>query len=1215
MSKEFRPTDSQQAAIDRLDGRLFIAAGAGSGKTAVVANRFVEAVAQGRAGVDQILTITFTKKAAAEMMKRVRKVLRKRMLEDLDPERVERMRLAYRNIESARISTNDSFYARVLRANALAAGIDPQFAVAEETRARLMKEAAFEAALLEFVERNGSDGADLIMAYDPKFQGNLFDIINDVYNTIRSRGHKPELPVPDPEGLFSQSCKWLLAAIDDFDEAVTTTGSANQTVDKIQETNWHLRGAVRAAQMEAKEKLLLDGEPKGGSPKVKPELDQLKEAWKTCMVALRSIKAVDTLKLMGDLLETYDRVYSKNKYDAGVMDFSDLALKTRDLLVENESIRLRLSSSFELIMVDEYQDTNPLQAEITGLIDTGRLMMVGDENQSIYGFRDAEVSLFQDEDERAKAGDYRIPLVENFRSQPEILAFVDAIFQREQMLGRRYLQLEAKAKADPRQEECRVEVLLVEKKPQSRDKDLPVEEARAVEAQLIAERLNQLHGEGYSFGDMAIIMANRKDVELYRDALDRANINNYLSIGISFYDRLELGDSINIFRLMLNPLDDEALVAALRSPLVRVSDDTLYWLRQASGRDSERKLEPLWLAVRGLKEPSGSKETGRPLTTTLKNISTADREKLSRFAADLNRLRGYAARHSLQDTARQVISYNDYAAATAAGNKGKQALANLMKLLDLAAEFEAAWGRDLAAFTEFLGYQKSHEVREADAPIEEEGVDSVRVMTMHSAKGLEFPLVVLPKLGAPISSNGKGRSTVMVDRDADPEQSTGRVGLIYREPDTEDLPVFDFGELKAEKAARDLEEDKRLIYVAMTRAERHLILVGYADLAKPGKGTGEGSSPLDWVRDRLALDRESRPGLDTLTQLGDIDGAQVRLQVTTDPDEVMARAADTEAVHELMEAPEPVNPVIKQMPEPSLYVPSMISPTSLDAFNACPRRYYFDKVLRIGSLLDVDIKGRAATDSGNLNPMEMGSLVHRILENDLEPAFDGAVSAAEIDAAAAAIFASARTAGTLAFGEDAGTLSDTGTSGITPKALTEADHQRATALLASFARAPVAQTLMAASKSGKLQRELPFLTLAGQTMVQGFIDALCPDASGGTLVVDYKTSRLGEGHSLEQAAGTYKYQMASYALAASRLYPGPVRVVLVFLGGDEPVESVRQYSPDESAELEGEIKSLIDSMAPGDFRPVGELDPHQCHYCAAGPSGARICTPAAAGDE
>jgi ATP-dependent helicase/nuclease subunit A len=161
-----------ERAIDRLDGRLFIAAGAGSGKTAVVANRFVEAIAQGRAEVDRILTITFTKKAAAEMIKRVRKVLRKRMLEDPDPERVERMRLAYRNIDSARISTNDSFYTQVLRANALAAGIDPEFTVTDEASARMMRVEAFDSALLDFVDVTAPMA---LIPYWPttKFQGRL----------------------------------------------------------------------------------------------------------------------------------------------------------------------------------------------------------------------------------------------------------------------------------------------------------------------------------------------------------------------------------------------------------------------------------------------------------------------------------------------------------------------------------------------------------------------------------------------------------------------------------------------------------------------------------------------------------------------------------------------------------------------------------------------------------------------------------------------------------------------------------------------------------------------------------------------------------------------------------------------------------------------------------------------------------------------------------
>ncbi|MDO8736629.1 MAG: PD-(D/E)XK nuclease family protein, partial [Thermoleophilia bacterium] len=164
-----------------------------------------------------------------------------------------------------------------------------------------------------------------------------------------------------------------------------------------------------------------------------------------------------------------------------------------------------------------------------------------------------------------------------------------------------------------------------------------------------------------------------------------------------------------------------------------------------------------------------------------------------------------------------------------------------------------------------------------------------------------------------------------------------------------------------------------------------------------------------------------------------------------------------------------------------------------------------------------------------------------------------------------------------------------------------------TSLLASFSRAPVALTLLAAQKTGQLQKEFPFSTLVGQTIVQGFIDAICLDSAGGTLVVDYKTSKLSEDYTLEQAAAAYKYQMASYALAASRHKPGPVRVVLVFLGGDEPVESVLEFSQDQIPGLEEEIMSLIDSMAPGDFPVVGKFDSHQCPGCVAGPNAAGIC--------
>ena len=195
----------------------------------------------------------------------------------------------------------------------------------------------------------------------------------------------------------------------------------------------------------------------------------------------------------------------------------------------------------------------------------------------------------------------------------------------------------------------------------------------------------------------------------------------------------------------------------------------------------------------------------------------------------------------------------------------------------------------------------------------------------------------------------------------------------------------------------------------------------------------------------------------------------------------------------------------------------------------------------------------------------------------------------------------------------------------------------------------MARDLAAALEAGELYRELEFSTLVGQTIVGGFIDALCPmpanhgaaasettasettnhsaaagettvsgdnnAASGssgaiemaGTLVVDYKTGQSGEGRTPEEAAQTYRLQMASYALAAGRLRPGPVKVVLAYLGGDDPVEVMQEFSTADLPALENEIQSVIDSMAGGDFPPIAEFDDHQCHWCAGGPNGARLC--------
>ncbi len=1160
-ARKFTPTAAQERAINQIDGRLFIAAGAGSGKTEVVAQRFVEAIARGTARVNEILTITFTRKAAAEMLDRVRAVLGKRIDAEIDPQRIQNMKDAYRDIDRARISTIDSFYSQVLKSYALVAGIDPGFKVLEQSQSQMIRREAFELCIDDFVKKYQPGGAELIVAYDPNLDGALFSAIDGIYDVFRSRGQRPALPLRRPRLRFDADSKALLAAIDDYREAVRREGCQGPTVDKNLECCQTLMAAAGSADVDAAErvfeKVKIDVRV---SIKVREEARLVEAACRACLLCLQSLQAMPVILLMDRLLKSYADQYRHLKQQRGMLDFADLSLLVRDLLLNHVEVRERLSAGFKLVMVDEFQDTSLLQYQIGSMLSRNNLMTVGDRNQSIYRFRDARVELFDREDELARKGDYRVPLLENFRSQPEILRFVDHLFDSENMLGSRYLKLVPAAGPEPAEAE-RVEVIFVDVHPPGREKGLLADEARRVEAELIAERLGQLFlpGQGYAPGDAALLLQARKHAELYRDALKRRGIDCYLAIGDSYFQQLGPGVMIAAFRLLLNPLDDEALVTVLRSPMVGASDDALYWLRHAP-------------------------DAGRFLWSTLKSglaseyLAETEVDRLDKFAAGLEELRLFARRHSLRDTARRLLDFNDYAAIEASA--GRQRFANLVKLLDLAAQFEATWGRDLAAFTEFLVHQKSLNAREPDAPISEEGVNAVRIMTMHSAKGLEFPLVVLPKLGG--KKGGSGNWSLLL---AGTEEGSKQVGMVFKRPGRKSTEVFDYGELRENQKGGELEEEKRLHYVAMTRAKRHLILAGSAPADKSA-APGEDVRPFEWIRARLRLDRINRPGLDGIAVIDDLDEVSISLTVCADPDALLARAAAGARAAAPKSDPVKLIPNINKLPGGSIFIPATVSPTALDTYSHCPRRFYLDGVLRLGDVYQS--QNASGGNSGGLTATQLGSLVHKMLEKDLRSIKVELPQRGLIEERSRETF------------------------GGTVK-LTDDDVSRVRRRIGNFRRTPAASALLEAAAAGALTREAAFSTLVGDTILQGQIDAMFPLAAGGSdaaaeggfVVVDYKTGEAGgeAGPKTE----VYRWQLACYALAAGRMQPGPVRVVLIDLGGDEPVEIRQDFTPPVIEKLAAEIALLIEGMGNGDFPPLKVFDKYYCKWCSGGPNRAAIC--------
>lgn len=1139
---EIKLTDQQLKVIEEsLDGSWFVTAGAGSGKTETVMRRFVEALRQNKAEVSEILTITFTEKAAGEMARRVRKLLGKFGMTE------ER-----RMIEQARISTIHSFCSSLIRKYSLALGIDPNFSVADQPQSDIIMEESFNICLDRLLERHGEEVIELKLSYDSPREP-LFQHVKGFYNAGRSRGSvSPSFKVPVPDRID------LAAREASLRESLRLARLANESssfnANKAMEKLDDLDGGLGEKDLDRLIANLCENKPIKSGVKdegVKAIIDEALAAHEDYLRDIYSLKAIPMLRLIHELLNDFAEEYAANKRARGLLDFEDLQLMAYQLLREHKKIRHSVANSYKYIMVDEFQDTNKLQCDLIELLGKNNIMTVGDGNQSIYRFRNADVSLFQRWNTKASRVDRCLPLNENFRSQKELLTFIDFLFSRDDMLGLHgYSSLKPSAKRDPDREKCRTEVIFVDSSNAKDESYSAADNSRMAEAQLIAKRLYDLEKRGrFKFGDMTILLRKKKHAEKYREALDRMLIPNYLSVGRDYFKKVELGEALSMLRLLVNPDDDLALLAVLRSPMVQLSDDALFLLRDHTGGGRGAKARPLWPEI-----ASGRKADF---------IDHEEWSRLASFASEFEDMRNRARRQSLEAIVRDVNDFRDYAALVAARRGGSRAYANLLKLRNLAADFESAWGRDLAEFVNFLETRRQTETDEGDAPTEEEKTGSVRIMTIHSAKGLEFPLVVWADMGSSVKEK-----TPLLRTDGE-----GKTGFRYKPLGSSDaIRLFDYDELAAIEEELGLEEEKRIGYVAMTRAKNHLILCGTSNFETESGGMGS-RMPIDWLRSLLLED-----GRTAKAALFHHKDSEVRLTVCMNPLEVLA-AGKKPTMKQTIPEIDPVAPWVNESFEPSSFVPAKVSPTALDTFEECQMRFYIENVLHAGDLFEFTTEEQGPGEHA-LSAKDMGTLVHGVLETDLP--IPGAESITKDLLHQRAL----QTLGSRTH-------------------LKDADLELALRLITNLRNTDVSSEIFMAAAAGTLQRELPFTTLVGNTIVGGKIDAMF-HSEDGTTVVDYKTGALSEGCSLDDAADKYKHQMAAYALAAGRMHAGPIKVVLVFLDGDGQ-QYASSYEAHDLPALKQQLESVIGRMASGRFDPLEKISGRLCYSCGAGPNGGRLC--------
>jgi len=930
--------NEQQLAAVEATGEVFVSAGAGTGKTTVLVERFVRAVCDEGLDVDSVLVITYTRKAAGELRARIRAALRERDRPDLA-----------RALDGAWISTIHGFCARLLRTHPFAVGIDPRFRELADEQGAVVRGESFERALAGFCATRDPERLRLLATYGAN---GLRRMLTGVYETLRSAGRPLVLELGERPSV-EERLEQLRAA-------------AQALLDEPKATALQLAAARAAVDVGSNPERLLDlGDISPAGERGAPLRDARKRLEQA---ALEELAARDK-DLLQELLDLFAGEYASAKERESALDFEDLQLVARDLLRDDEQIRETEQLRFRALMVDEFQDTNALQCELIDLLrpwpsvtppdvaaaaalspleprpdDGGKdVFFVGDEFQSIYGFRHADVAVFR---ERREAAAQRLPLTRNYRSRPEVLAAVNHLFREE--FGDGYQPLAASGEFPDPVFGHPVELLVTDKRAHRGD-------WRATEARTIARRVRELVDTGAATaGEIVLLFAAGTDAELYERHLREVGLPTYRATGRGYFGQQQVVDLLSYLRLLHNRYDDEALATVLASPFVGVSNDALVLVRRHAGR------RPLYTGLERSLPP---------------DLAQDDERLVRAFKQRYERLAAASVRVSLERICELVVSDHDYDLAVLARWDGKRRYANLRKLMRLARSYEELRGPDIEGFVRHVRAQQAVGAAQLEAVSEEEGADAVRLLTIHAAKGLEFKVVIVADAGRDTSGPPSGDEILAL--------SDGRFGFRVVHPTLGDRrPVFDYDDVREAEKAADRAERLRLYYVAMTRAVDRLIVAGAID----AEASRDRETPIGWVLARLDASSEVAAVGDEPVEL-ERGGATFLLSVDRRPAPEVTEeeaaplpgdgdqlalfgALPTGAIARGYRLPELV-----PIPVPPLHRVRRLSYSALALFERCSYRYYAERVAGLREQRTGAIAGRTG-----LAATEVGDAVHRLLE-------------------------------------------------------------------------------------------------------------------------------------------------------------------------------------------------------------------------------------------
>src|SRR6516162_6864811 len=840
LQNEMADMEARRRILSDFRTTLFVEAAAGTGKTTALVGRIVALICSGITTLDRIVAVTFTEKAAGEMKLRLRaEIERARKAEDITPERSARLAKALSQLELARIGTIHAFCGDLLRERPVEAGVDPLFEVAAEDQAGDIMDRAFD-GWFQNALADPPDGVRRILRRRSRYQRPR-DALRNAATTLAEHRDFPTAWRRDP---FNRT-----AEIDELIRGLTNLAElgpqASESDDylarnlceikRFSDENARLE-TVRGRDYDGLEAALSEVARyrswgwKGRKRTTfeglsRDEVLARRDAVKADLDAFLRKSNADLAPLVQEALQPALTRYEDLKARGGRLDFLDLLVKARDLIRDNPTVRDELQRHFTHYFVDEFQDTDPIQAELLLLLSAdnpqesdwlnvspipGMLFLVGDPKQSIYRFRRADVAIYLQVKEMLLArGAEPLYLSTSFRSPPSLQSLVNAAFA----------PVMARTTADGQYvplENWRTEIIerpTIVALPVPRpygdygtivnfriDESLP-EAAGAYIDWLVNQSSWTVQENGgtvpISPRHICILFRRLRNFSAdvtrpYVRALEARRLPHVLMGGRSFHDREEILALRNALAAIEWPDDELRVYATLRGPLFAFSDDALLIYRQTVSADGElqiRRLHPMHPIERTKLEPA-AQEVADALIL------------LGRLHVGRNRLPIAQTILTLLDAVRAH-------AGIAMWPTGEQALANCLRMVDLARRFEQRGASSFRAFVERM--EADAEAGQAeDAPIVEQGTEGVRMMTVHRAKGLEFPVVILADPTCPATRD-------FPSRHVDPARQ------LWLEPLCGCAPV-ELLEASQEELLRDQAEAVRLAYVAATRA-RDLLVV------------------------------------------------------------------------------------------------------------------------------------------------------------------------------------------------------------------------------------------------------------------------------------------------------------------------------------------------------------------------------------------------------